>query len=26
VCVQVLTNTPAVVPMNEWNRLADALI
>ena len=26
VCVQVLTNTPAVVPMTEWNRLADALI
>jgi probable F420-dependent oxidoreductase len=26
VCIQVLTDTPQVVPMAQWNRLADALL
>jgi probable F420-dependent oxidoreductase len=26
VCIQVLTDTPQVVPMTQWNRLADALL
>ena len=26
VCIQVLTDTPQIVPMAQWNRLADALL
>jgi len=26
VCVQILSDTPTIVPHNEWNRLADALL